>query len=68
MNVARLRGLLAEKGLTQQDAAKAIGISGKTFYLKMKKGSFGTEEAESLIELLGIKSAEDKVDIFLTSK
>lgn len=68
MNVARLRGLLAEKGLTQEDAAKAIGVTGKTFYLKMKKGSFGTDEAESLIKLLDIKSARDKADIFLSSK
>ena len=65
MNVNKLRGIIVEKGLSQQEVAKAIGMSGKTFYLKMKKGSFGTDEAEKMISLLDI---ENPAEIFLSGK
>ena len=56
-----LRGIIAANGKTQQDVAHAIGITPKTFYSKMKKGVFGSDEMESMIELLNI---ENPVDIF----
>ena len=56
MNAARLRGIIAENGLSQREVAKAIGLSEKTFYAKMKKGVFGTDEAEAMIRLLNIKN------------
>lgn len=65
MNVARLKGIIAENGLSQRDVAKAIGMSEKTFYTKMKKGKFGIDEAEAMIQLLKI---ENPASIFLTSK
>ena len=65
MNVNKLRGIIVEKGLSQQEVAKAIGMSGKTFYLKMKKVSFGTDEAEKMISLLDI---ENPAEIFLSGK
>lgn len=46
MNVAKLRGIISERGMSQREVAKAIGISEKTFYTKMKNGKFGTDEAE----------------------
>lgn len=62
MNTAKLKGLIAEKGYSQREVAKAIGITEKTFYSKMKKGVFGTDEATAMIELLEI---ENPADIFL---
>ena len=62
MNTAKLRGIIAERGFSQREVAKQIGISEKTFYSKMKNGVFGTDEAERMIELLKI---EDPATIFL---
>lgn len=63
MNSNKLRGVIAERGFSQRDVANAIGISEKTFYLKMKKGVFGTDEAEKMIKLLNI---ENPAEIFLS--
>ena len=57
----KLKGLIAEKGLTQKDVAEQIGISPKTFYEKMQKKAFGTDEAEVMIKMLDIKNP---VEIF----
>lgn len=65
MNAARLRGIIAENGLSQRDVAKAIGMSEKTFYSKMKNGKFGIDEAEAMIRLLKV---ENPAAIFLTPK
>ena len=63
MNRNKLRGVIAERGFSQREVAEAIGISEKTFYLKMKKGVFRTDEAEKMIKLLSI---ENPAEIFLT--
>ena len=65
MNVPKLRGIISERGYSQREVANAIGISEKTFYSKMKNGSFGTDEAEKMIEFLHI---DNPVEIFLCSK
>ena len=57
----RLRGIIAEKGYSQSDVAKEIGITPKTFYEKMKVGIFGSDEIETMIDLLDIS---DPVGIF----
>ena len=49
-----LRAEMARNGLTQKELAKAIGISEKTFISRMKKGVFGTDEAQTMVELLHI--------------
>ena len=51
-----LRGAIAAKGLTQQEVAVHIGMTPKTFYSKMKKGVFGSDEMESMIELLSLEN------------
>lgn len=61
----KLRGIIAEKGLSQRKVASHLGMAEKTFYLKMKKGVFGTDEVEKMIELLDIS---DPVSIFLAKK
>ena len=54
-----LRGIIAKKGLHQTDVAKFIGITPKTFYDKMKKGIFGSDEMEMMIEYLEIEFPEE---------
>lgn len=61
----KLRGVIAERGLSQADVAKSIGIAPKTFYEKMKIGVFGSDEIETMIDLLRI---EDPVSIFFAKQ
>lgn len=60
-----LRGRIAEKGYSQADVAKAIGITPKTFYTKMDKKVFGSDEIDAMIDLLDIK---DPARIFFADK
>ena len=64
MDVAKLRGIIAERGFSQRGVAKMLGISEKTFYAKMKNGTFWTDEAECMIRLLRI---DDPVGVFFTT-
>ena len=63
VDVNRLRGLIAERGLSQRKVAKLLGMSEKTFYNKMKSGVFVSTEMSALIELLDIS---DPAGIFFT--
>lgn len=54
MNAAKLRGVIAERGKTQNEVATAIGMSPRTFYTKMKTGRFGLDEADKMIRYLSI--------------
>lgn len=55
LNTNELRGLIAKKGLSQRRIAKLIGVTEKTFYLKMREGVFRTDELEEIAGILGIK-------------
>ena len=61
INAPKLRGLIIERGFTQQDVALYIGISAKTFYDKMKTGKFKLNEIDKMVELLGL---DDPVPVF----
>ena len=61
----KLRGVIAEKGYSQTDIAKFIGITPKTFYEKMKIGIFGSDEIQIMIEKLDI---ENPMDIFFADE
>ena len=50
----RLKSVMVLNGKTQEDVAEAIGIAPKTFYLKLKKGVFGSDEIEKMIDYLHI--------------
>lgn len=52
----KLRGIISEQGYSQAKVAERIGITPKTFYEKMAKGVFGSDEIEIMIELLHIKN------------
>lgn len=60
-----LRGIIAKNGMSQRSVAEAIGISEKTFYVKMKKGIFGSDEIEAMTKLLHI---ENPWDIFFAKE
>lgn len=54
LNKNALRAEMARKGITQKALAKIVGVSEKTFILKMKKGVFDTDEAQIIVDTLGI--------------
>lgn len=61
VNTNKLRGIIAERGLDQKDVAEMIGKSPKTFYEKMKKGKFDSDEIMLMVSGLKIGNP---VDIF----
>lgn len=65
VNVAKLRGVIAENGKTQQDVAEMLNIAPKTFYLRMKKGVFGSDEIQIMIDNLNI---DNPMDIFFAKE
>ena len=56
VNVNKLRGLMAEQGRTGRDMAVIIKKTPKTFYEKMKKGVFDSDEITAIVEALSIKN------------
>lgn len=54
-----LRGIITKNSMSQASVARAIGITPKTFYEKMKKGVFGSDEIDKMISLLHIKNPTD---------
>lgn len=65
IRIDKLRGIMAQQNMSQSDVAKAIGITPKTFYSKMKKGVFGSDEMDAMIKLLNIKNP---AEIFFAKK
>lgn len=64
VNTNKLRGIIAERGLDQKDVAEMIGKSPKTFYEKMKKGKFDSDEIMTMVSKLSI---QNPVDIFFAN-
>lgn len=50
-----LKGLIVKKGLSQKALADKLGVTPKTFYNKMSKGKFNSDEMYKMIKILGIK-------------
>ena len=61
VDTLKLKGIIVSQAKTQEDVANYIGITPKTFYAKMKKGIFGSDEMEKMIDYLKI---DDPVPIF----
>lgn len=59
----KIRGLLAEKGMSQANMAELLGITPMTFYRKMGRGVFDSDEIDTMISVLEIPR-EKCVDIF----
>lgn len=65
LNTNKIKGKLAELGLTQRDVAKALSIAQPTANQKINNiRPMDLEEAEKLAELLQIKSNEFKEYFF----
>lgn len=58
INANKIRARIVELGMTQQQVAEKIGMSAKTFSLKMNNGKFGLDEAERMIDVLKIEKPE----------
>lgn len=54
INANLIRGKIVENGMTQAEVAAMIGISAKTFSLKMSSGKFGLDEVDKMIQILKI--------------
>ena len=61
----KLRGIFAENGKTQADVAKMLGVTPKTFYIHMRKGVFGSDDIQKMIDSFGI---ENPIDIFFVKE
>lgn len=65
VNVHKLRGKMAEKGRTGIDMARVIKKTPKTFYEKMKRGVFDSDEITAIVEDLDI---ENPMEIFFAEE
>ena len=61
----KLKKVILEWGYSQAEIARKLGITPKTFYKKMKKGVFLSNEIEAIIEILEL---ENPFDIFFASQ
>lgn len=65
INTDELRGIFAKNGKSQSDIAKMLNITPKTFYTRMQKGVFGSDEIQIMIDELHI---DNPMDIFFAKK
>lgn len=56
-----LKGVIAQNNTSQRKVAEKLGMTDKTFYSKMKRGVFDSDEISAMIYILNI---ENPVDIF----
>lgn len=59
--INKLRGCIAEKGITKAELARELGITTQTLYRKMRIGIFTSDEIYKMIEILSISNP---VEIF----
>lgn len=52
----KLRGIFAERNVSQADVAEMLHITPKTMYLRMKSGKFDTDQAQIMVEKLDIQN------------
>lgn len=65
IDVNALRGVIAQRGTSQRKLAKQLGITEKTFYTKMAKGVFDSDEMQAMVDILQI---EEPAAIFFAKK
>lgn len=61
----KLIGEMAARRISGRKMAEKLGVSPKTFYTKMKRGVFGTDEVEIMIKELELN---DPMAIFFANK
>ncbi|MBQ3557826.1 MAG: helix-turn-helix domain-containing protein [Oscillospiraceae bacterium] len=67
VNVARLRGKIVERGMTQEKLARALDMDRSTFSRKMKSEAldFSVGEMHRIVEILNLNK-EEAEEIFLS--
>lgn len=64
-NVMKLKGKMTERGIKQEELAKAVGIDRSTLNRRLKTGEdFTIEEANKVVDFLHI-SVDEAIQIFL---
>ena len=58
INANKIRARIVELGMTQKEVAEKIGMSEKTFSVKMNNGKFGLDEADKMINVLKIEQPD----------
>lgn len=56
IQVNLLKGIIASKGLSQRRLAIQMNMTDKTFYAKMKRGIFNSDEIGMMIKILEIQN------------
>lgn len=68
MQLDKLRGIIAQKGMKKKDLATEFGISVQALNKKLKgETKITAEDAVMFCNVLGITNAEQKCEIFLTT-
>ena len=66
VNVMKLRGIIVEKGFTQESLSKAIGMHISTLNRKLKDGEdFTIGETNKIVDVLEL-SKEEALNIFFS--
>lgn len=65
IDTKKLSGIIVENGLSGRKVAAYLGIAEKTFYSKMKKGVFDSDEIYAMIDLLKINNP---MEVFFKKK
>lgn len=56
VNTKLLKKIIFDRDLSQRKVAHHLGMTEKTFYSKMKKGIFDSDEIEEMIKFLEINN------------
>lgn len=64
VNVNKIKGLLAENGMSQMDLADMLKLNRRTVFDKMQKGVFKSSEIEIMIDRFNLKTPEEIVTVF----
>jgi len=65
IDINKIKGSIVSAEKIQTDVVKRLGITPKTFSIKLKKGVFGSDEIKVMIDYLSI---EAHLFIFLRKK
>jgi Helix-turn-helix. len=65
VDTLKIKALVVERGMTQTEVAKKLGMSKKVWFDRMSKKKFDSEEMYKLIHILDI---ENPTQIFFVDK
>lgn len=66
VNSNKLLGVLKEKQVTQESLCKQIGMNHKTFYNRLQRKRFFSDEIEKIAQVLNL-SCKEIIEIFFTN-